>query len=38
MSEIQKQIRTQGLTTELKDQEKTVTQQLAARKKQEEIL
>jgi hypothetical protein len=38
MSEIQKQIRTQGLTTDLKEQEQVITQQLAARKKKEEIL
>ena len=38
MSEIQRQIRTQGLTSELKEEEQDITQQLAARKKQEEIL
>jgi hypothetical protein len=38
MSEIQNQIRTRGLTIELKDQEEIVNQQLAARKRQEEIL
>jgi hypothetical protein len=38
MREIQEQIRTQGLTSDLKEQEQVVTQQLAARKKQEEIL
>jgi exonuclease III len=38
MSEIQRQIRTQGLTTDLKEEEQDITQQLAARKKQEEIL
>jgi hypothetical protein len=38
MGEIQDQIRTQGLTKELKAQEETVNQQLEARKRQEEIL
>ena len=38
MGEIQHQIRLQGLTNELKSQEIKVTQQLEARKRQEEIL
>jgi exonuclease III len=38
MDEIQQQIRDQGLTEELKAQEMEVTQQMEARKKQEEIL
>jgi len=38
LGEIQHQIRQQGLTTELKGQYMEITQQLEARKRQEEIL